>query len=274
MGAYHVTLDSHEIAITWSEMYNGFHSDMLLNQASGANIAHTHTSHRIVGDVNDVNATLTHILSVVQKLGEFYTSWWQHLCTHDKVSFSQQVRQVGGMLWCRTTLGDFRFRLRHDYVCLRGLGRYRLHIQVRCELPERLAHRSDMARSGPAAPSEQAYPSVKKPMGRGSEILGGRYIDKPASDSSGQASIWLSCQQVSIRHTVTHAFNDLQGAGRAKRAVDANDIGSQFAHRPGHSGRLLATHHGPIFTESHARDDGDGADAAHRGERLAHFRQV
>src|SRR5215472_16496790 len=176
------------------------------------------------------------------------------------------------MLWCSTPLGDFRFRLSHDYVCLRSLGGYRLHIQVRSELPERVAHRSDMARSGPAAPSEQAYPSLKKLMGIGGEILGGGHIDKPASDSSGQTSIWLSRQQVSIRHTTTHGFNDLQGTGRAERAVDANDIGPQFAHRPGHRGRFLATHYGPIFTEGHARDDGGRADAAHRGERLAHFR--
>jgi len=128
--------------------------------------------------------------------------------------------------------------------------------------------------SGPAAPPEQSNSSVQKPLGIGSETLGGRHIDKSTSDAFGQASIWLSCQKISIRQTTTHVFNDLQGAGRAKRAVDANDIGSQFAHYPGHSGRFLTTHHGPIFTEGHARDDRDSDDAAHGGECLAHFGQV
>ena len=83
------TLEGHEIAISWREMHNGFYSDMLLDQAGRTDIAHAHAGHCIVWNVNDVNAPITQILSVLQKLGEFHASWWQHLCTHYKATFSQ-----------------------------------------------------------------------------------------------------------------------------------------------------------------------------------------
>ena len=83
------TLEGHEIAVSWREMHNGFYSGMLLDQAGRTDIAHVHAGHRIVWNVNDINAPIAQILSVSQKLGEFHASWWQHLCTHHKATFSQ-----------------------------------------------------------------------------------------------------------------------------------------------------------------------------------------
>ena len=131
-----------------------------------------------------------------------------------------------------------------------------------------------MLRSGAAASTEQSHSSVQEPVGVFGKILGSRHIHKSIPDPFGKASIWLSRKKLSIREPATHGFNDFQCAGRTKRTVDADDIGSQFAHHPGHSGRFLATYHRAIFTEGHACDDRDSGDAAYRGECLAHLCQV
>src|SRR5437763_15982945 len=117
---------------------------------------------------------------------------------------------MGCTLWCSTPFSDFRLHLRHNYTCLRCLGRCRLCIHVRSELPERLAHSSDMLRSGAAASTEQSHSSVQEPVGVFGKILGSRHIHKSIPDPFGKASIWLSSKKLSIREPATHGFNDFQ----------------------------------------------------------------